>query len=362
MRRRYATAAGAAASPGAHGSLRSPSRLYPPRLRALAGGAGPPGRAGCRWIAPTGRRRWRRCRAGEGERSAEEPFWKPVPYPDPQTPRQVVEDFLHGYFHLFHRSPPNGEPEELETYRALQRGLARFEVERVENWTPSRCSARGGRRSTSSSASSTSVGARCRAARWRRTATSRSTGALWTAFARCRFPTTSPASSPSATGSRWAYSGSSWWRSPACRLPATRRALPRLPLQRPHLPGGERLVSATPSTRSRTTARASRFATSIGSVPAWLGLWEKDFETPKVSVGFAFAQARRVASRAARTGTGGRSEEGADAEAPEVAIRGGYGDVLGPAGRQPDGGRSACSPPAALSRLRPRSHRRARCR
>jgi len=63
-----------------------------------------------------------------------------VPRPFPQGRREVVEDFLYGYFHRFHASPRSVESEERETYRDLRHGRARFEVERVETWSPSRCS------------------------------------------------------------------------------------------------------------------------------------------------------------------------------------------------------------------------------
>jgi len=62
-----------------------------------------------------------------------------IPYPEPATVGEVIEDFEHGYFGLFRTRPPKRDDPERPIYRALARGEVTFDVRQVTNWSTDRC-------------------------------------------------------------------------------------------------------------------------------------------------------------------------------------------------------------------------------
>ena len=63
-----------------------------------------------------------------------------APHPEPKTPDEVIEDFLYVYFQkLFDEGPAELDPGERAIYKGLQGDDLDLRVERVENWSVSRC-------------------------------------------------------------------------------------------------------------------------------------------------------------------------------------------------------------------------------
>jgi hypothetical protein len=81
---------------------------------------------------------WRRYE--QDVRGAEPGDPKYVPHPFPRTPDQVFEDFRYAFLNRLVTDPLNIAERHRGTYDALSRGEVQFKVERVENWTPARCS------------------------------------------------------------------------------------------------------------------------------------------------------------------------------------------------------------------------------
>lgn len=69
-------------------------------------------------------------------------YQESIPYPDPATRGEVIEDFEHGYFRLFHRRPPPARDPERPVYRTLREGRAVYEVNKITNWSSRRCGRR----------------------------------------------------------------------------------------------------------------------------------------------------------------------------------------------------------------------------
>lgn len=66
-----------------------------------------------------------------------------VPRPFPRTPDEVIEDFKYGFQHMWRGVPlASIPPDQARIYRGIEQSSLRFRVERVENWTRSRCSSR----------------------------------------------------------------------------------------------------------------------------------------------------------------------------------------------------------------------------
>ena len=61
-----------------------------------------------------------------------------IPYVLPATVGQVIEDFEYGYFHLFNRRPPKKDRERA-VYLALRRGEVEYDVRTIVNWESNRC-------------------------------------------------------------------------------------------------------------------------------------------------------------------------------------------------------------------------------
>lgn len=80
---------------------------------------------------------WERYRQAVREARPGDSVFAPHPYPVQRE--DIVEDFLYGYFEVFFRNPDAMELEERPIYDSLKAGTIRFEVERVENWGVSRC-------------------------------------------------------------------------------------------------------------------------------------------------------------------------------------------------------------------------------
>ncbi len=63
-----------------------------------------------------------------------------APYPDPKTSKEVVEDFRYVYLQkLFDKGPDKNDAQEQAIYEGLQNGTLDLRVDRVENWSISRC-------------------------------------------------------------------------------------------------------------------------------------------------------------------------------------------------------------------------------
>ncbi len=69
-----------------------------------------------------------------------------TPHPFPTTPQEVFEDFVVYHMNAF-RDTPNTEipPEQLRLLTALETNQVRYEVVKVEDWTPLRCGSRKAR-------------------------------------------------------------------------------------------------------------------------------------------------------------------------------------------------------------------------
>jgi len=68
---------------------------------------------------------------------------KYVPHPFPQTPEQVVEDFLAFHRKAWANTPFAAlPPAEQRFFSAVDENRSRFQVTKVANWTPSRCGPR----------------------------------------------------------------------------------------------------------------------------------------------------------------------------------------------------------------------------
>ena len=63
-----------------------------------------------------------------------------APYPEPKTSKEVIEDFRYVYLQkLFDKGPAKNDTKEQTIYQGLQNGTLDLRVERVENWSISRC-------------------------------------------------------------------------------------------------------------------------------------------------------------------------------------------------------------------------------
>jgi len=68
-----------------------------------------------------------------------EAYYAPRPYP--RNRQEILEDFRYAYFErLFDQGPDQLDPRERSIYQGLNKGALSLEIERVENWTTSRCS------------------------------------------------------------------------------------------------------------------------------------------------------------------------------------------------------------------------------
>lgn len=73
-----------------------------------------------------------------------------IPHPFPKTPAQIFEDLVAFHTMVFEDTPADKlRPEEARLFTALAENRIRYEVVKVENWTPLRCGRRKERRTWS---------------------------------------------------------------------------------------------------------------------------------------------------------------------------------------------------------------------
>ncbi len=63
-----------------------------------------------------------------------------LPHPFPKTDAEVIADYLYQYQEMWNDTPPSQVfEEEKDVLAGVKQGTLRFEIVRVENWTPMRC-------------------------------------------------------------------------------------------------------------------------------------------------------------------------------------------------------------------------------
>ena len=104
-------------------------------LHPLAAAAEGWGLADC---APDRAEVWQRSREEMAEAKPGSPIYVPKPFP--RSDAEVIEDYLYQYSDIWaDTKPAELAPVERRVFEGIEAGALRFEVARVENWTPLRC-------------------------------------------------------------------------------------------------------------------------------------------------------------------------------------------------------------------------------